>query len=144
MDHLNASQIIHYNIPQTHIFISIYTGTTISALAMRSTLETCITSAHAVMDKHGDVYMFPDPMVFTMPSKVFTGLEIMAHSTMVPGLRWTNLVDTLGGVEDIMLQRAIYKEVHVKMYDVPSGQQMGVLDLYRSSKIHSADHATLT
>ena len=110
---------------------------------MRDTLEACVSAVHAVMVKHGDVYMFPDPYVFTTPPKSYTGLEIRAYSTMVPGLKWIDLTNILLGVEQAMLQRAIYKEAHVKMYDKPSGWEMGVADLYRPSAVALADVAHL-
>ena len=91
------------------------------------------------MDKHGNVYMFPDPLVFTMPPKLYTGLEIGARSTMVPGLRWTDFVTAIRGLEQFMLNRILYKEVHVKMFDHSSGQQMGELDLKKSSEVYLAD-----
>ena len=96
------------------------------------------------MDKHGNVYMFPDPLVFTMPPKSYTGLEITARSTMVPGLRWVDFVTVLSGLEHVMLDRVIYKEVHVRMSYHPSGLQMGEVDLYKSSAIPPADRGSLT
>ena len=95
------------------------------------------------MNKHGNVFMFPDPLVFTMPPKLYTGLEIAARSTMVPGLRWVDFTYVLNGLEQVMLNRVLYKEVHVKMYDHPTGVQMGDLELYKSSAIHSADPSAL-
>ena len=92
-----------------------------------------------MMDKHGDVYMFPDPLVFMMPPKTYTGLEISARSTMVPGLKWVDLISVLYGLEQVMLNRVLYKEVHIKMYDEPTSMKMGELDLYKKSAIHSAD-----
>lgn len=143
MDHLNASQIIHYSIPHTHIMIEIHTRTPISATAMRRTLETCLNTAHAIMDKHGNVFMFPDPLEFTMPPQLYTGLEIGARSTMVPGLKWIDFINVIHGLEQLMLNRVLYKEVHVKMFDYPSGLQMGEVELYKSSAVHSADHGDL-
>ena len=103
---------------------------------MRGTLDACISAAHAIIFKHGDVYMFPDPYVFkALPA---TGLELQAHSTMVPGLKWTDLVNTLLGLTQVMWHRALYREAHVKMYDQPSGIEMGVVDLYESSAIKPA------
>ena len=96
------------------------------------------------MDKHGNVYMFPDPLVFKMPTKSYTGLEIAAHSTMVPGLRWVDFAYVLVGLEQVFRNRRLHNEMHVKMYDHPSGLQMGELDLYKVSAIHSADPAALT
>lgn len=110
---------------------------------MHNTLETCSSAAHAAISKHGDVYMFPDPYVFKPPPTVSTSLEIRAYSTMVPGLKWIDLENMLLGVEQAMWQRALYKEAHVKMYDEPSGLEMGVADLYRSSAISLADFADL-
>ncbi len=106
---------------------------------MHTTLEECRTAAHAIMDKHGDVYMFPDPYVFKTSPKAYTGLGIRAYSTMVPGLKWIDLINMLLGVEQAMWQRAIYKEAHLKMFDEPSGLEMGVADLYRSSATSLAD-----
>ena len=96
------------------------------------------------MDKHGNVYMFPDPLEFTMPPKLYTGLEIGARSTMVPGLKWTDFIIVIRGLEQFMLNRMLYKEVHVKMFDHASGQQMGEVDLYKSSTDHFADDGRLT
>ena len=96
------------------------------------------------MDKHGNVYLFPDPYLFKTAPTLDTGLEIRAYSTMVPGLKWTDLVEALDGFEQIMLQRALYKEAHVKIYDEPSGMEMGIADLYRSSTIDLIDHGNLT
>ena len=87
------------------------------------------------MDKHGDVYMFPDPYFFQMPPKMYTGVGIRAYSTMVPGLKWVDLVAALHGVEQVMWQRALYKEAFLKMFDEPSGVEMGVVDLYRTPKV---------
>lgn len=139
MDHLNASQIIHYSIPQTQIIIIIVTGTPTSSLAMHSTIDACIGAVNAAMDKYGDVYMFPDPYNFKTPPTRPTGLEIGASSTMIPGLKWMDLFKVLHAVEQIMLQRALYKEMHVKMYDDPSGVEMGVVDLHKSSAIDLAE-----
>lgn len=105
---------------------------------MHSTLEACILATHAAMFKHGDVYMFPDPYVFQTPPTLNTGLDIRAYSIMVPGLKWIDLSTMLLGIEQAMWQRAIYKEAHVKMYDEPSGLQMGVADLYKSPAIKPA------
>lgn len=91
------------------------------------------------MSKHGDVYMFPDPYSFKTPPALYTGLQIRAYSTMVPGLKWDDLATIVLGVEQAMLQRGLYKEAHVKMYDEPSGSEMGVADLYKSSGVHSPD-----
>ena len=126
------------------MFITIYTGTFISSDAMRNTLEACLAAANAVIDKHGNVYLFPDPYLFKMPPKQSTGLTISAHSTMVPGLKWNDLIDALRGIEQIMLQRGIYREALLKMFDEPSGLEMGVADLFRSSAIIRADHDGLT
>lgn len=139
MDPLNSSQIIRYPIPHTQISLEIYTGTSISAGGMRSTLETCLATVRAKMDKHGNVYMFPDPLTFMMPPKLYTGLEIGARSTMVPGLRWVDLLNVISGLEQVMLNRVLYKEVHVLMYHDPTGQQMGEVDLNKISAVHSAD-----
>ena len=95
------------------------------------------------MDKHGDVYMFPDPLVFTMPPKLYTGLEISARSTAVPGLKFADFANVLSGLEQVMLDRALYREAHVKIYDQRSGLQMGELDLYKSSPRPSADRGSL-
>ena len=103
---------------------------------MRNTLEACFSAAHTAMSKHGDVYMFPDPYVFRMPPALYTGLEITAYSIMVPGLKWIDLANALQGIEQAMWQRAVYKEAHVEMYDEPSGLQMGIVDLHRSSTIN--------
>lgn len=100
---------------------------------MRSTLEACLSAAHAAISKHGDVYMFPDPYPCKTPGILSTGLQLRAYSTMVPGLKWIDLSNMLLGVEQAMWQRAVYKEAHVKMYDEPSGMWMGVVDLYQSS-----------
>ena len=140
MNNLNASEIIHYSIPQTQIRLVIYTGATISSRAMRNTLESCILTANTVMGKHGNVYMFPDPCIFTTPPKLHTGLRITADSTMVPGLKWVDLIRALTGVEQIVALRALYKNMHVKMYDAPSGVEMGVVDLYTSPAVSLANH----
>ena len=95
------------------------------------------------MDKHGNVFMFPDPLVFKMPTKSYTGLEIEARSTMVPGLRWVDFVTLLVGLEQVIRNRVIYKEMHVKMYDHPNGLKMGELDLFKVSAIHAADPGAL-
>ena len=95
-----------------------------------------------MMDKHGDVYMFPDPLVFKMPPKSHTGLEITARSMMVPGLKWVDFISVLYGLEQVMLNRVLYKEVHVRMYDEPTGVQMGDLDLYKGPATHSADRGS--
>ena len=100
-------------------------------------------TVQAIINRHGDVYMFPDPLVFMMPPKSYTGLEIAARSTMVPGLKWVDLIYVLNGLEQVMLNRLLYKEAHVKMYDEPTGLKMGELDLYKSSAIHSADRGAL-
>lgn len=126
------------------MFIVIRTGTFITSLAMRSTLDACLAAAHAVMDKYGNVYMFPDPYRFKMPSQQYTGLAISAHSTIVPGLKWTDLVDALNGIKQIMLEQGIFAEALLQMYDDPSGVEMGVAHLYRSSAISRADHDGLT
>lgn len=110
---------------------------------MRNTLEACLSAAHAAMFKHGDVYMFPDPYVLKTPPSLHTGLEIRAYSTMVPGLKWIDLANTLSGVEQAMWQRAIYKEAHIKMYDEPSGFEMGVVDLNKPPAINLADFGVL-
>lgn len=99
---------------------------------MHNTLEACISAAHGAIVKHGDVYMFPDPYLFKTLPVLHAGLEIRAYSTMVPGLKWIDLSSMLVGIEQAMWQRAIYKEAHVKMFDGPSGLEMGVADLYRS------------
>ena len=112
----------------------IHTGVSISGPAMRDTLEECLAAAHAVIMKHGDVYMFPDPYMFKLPPKQFNGLVIEAQSLMVPGLLWTDLGNMLDGIHHVMLGREIYKEAHVKMYDVPSGEFMGILELYKTSQ----------
>ncbi|CAF9907614.1 MAG: hypothetical protein ALECFALPRED_003551 [Alectoria fallacina] len=139
VDVLNASQIIHYSIPQTQVSIIIYTGSSISGPAMRNTLEAGMSAAHAAMYKHGDVYMFPDPYMLKTPPALYAGLGIGAYSTMVPGLKWADLANMLLGVEQAMWQRANYKEAHVKMYDEPSGLEMGVADLHRMPAIKPAD-----
>ena len=95
------------------------------------------------MDKHGDVYMFPDPTIFSMPPKDSTGLEIEALSTMTPGLKWTDLVTCLNGLRHIMLYRGIFKEVHVKLFDQPSAQQMGVVNLRKISTVKPLGHGGL-
>lgn len=136
---LNASQIIRYSIPQTQIAILIYTGNPISGSAMRDTLEACLTAVHATMSKHGDVYMFPDPYVFKSPPALYTGLQLRAYSTLVPGLKWLDLATMLLGVEQAMWQRGLYKQAHIKMYDEPSGSEMGVADLYKGTGIHLLD-----
>lgn len=87
------------------------------------------------MSKHGDVYMFPDPLLCKTPPKSSTGLEIGAYSTMVPGLKWVDLANILLGIEQAMWQRALYKEAHVKMIDEPSGVAWGVVDLVKSPAI---------
>ncbi len=110
---------------------------------MRDTLEACLSAAQAVIHKYGNVYMFPDPYLFKTPSAHSTGLEITAYSTMVPGLKWIDLIDALNGVQQIMLQRIIYKTAHIKMNHEPSGQEMGVVNLYRSPTINLADHGGL-
>ena len=107
---------------------------------MQETLETCLATVQARMSKHGNVYMYPDPTVFTMPPKVDTGLEIAVESTMVPGLMWTDVATMIHGtIEAMIFQRALYREARVILYDEPSGQKMGIADLRRSSKITSAD-----
>ena len=109
---------------------------------MRETLEACLSTVHAAMSKHGDVYMFPDPSVFSMAPTLYTGLEIMVQSTMVPGLKWTDVANMLHGMIQVMiLQRALYREAHVELYDEPSGARMGIADLYRSPEITLADPA---
>ena len=93
------------------------------------------------MSKHGDVYMFPDPYVFQTPPALYTGLEIRAYSTMVPGLKWIDLTIVLVGIEQVMWQRAIYKEAHIKMIHEPSGLEIGVADIYKSPTIKPGDVA---
>ena len=111
---------------------------------MRETLEACLATVHAHMSKHGDVYMSPDPAVFTMPPTLDTGLEIMVESTMVPGLKWTDVANMLDGTIQVMiLQRALFREARIELYDEPSGLKMGIADLHKSSKITSADPADL-
>lgn len=105
---------------------------------MLDTLEGCLSAAHAVIDKHGNVYMFPDPYSFKVPPKVYNGVALTAFSMMVPGLKWFDLVAALGGIEQVMLQRAIYKEAFLQMYHEPSGVRMGDVNLYRSSEMDLA------
>ena len=90
------------------------------------------------MAKHGNVYMFPDPYSFKVPPSVYNGVALRASSTMVPGLRWLDLVTAISGIEQVMLRRAIYKEAYVKMYDELSGVEMGLVKLYRSSAMDLA------
>ena len=106
---------------------------------MQETLETCLATVHARIAKHGNVFMSPDPNVFTMPPKVDTGLEITVESTMVPGLLWADVADMIHGTLEVMIfQRALYEEAHVELYDEPTGIKMGIADLHRSSKITSS------
>ena len=91
------------------------------------------------MNRHGNVFMFPDPLLFKMPPKLSTGLEIGARSTMVPGLKWIDFINVIVGLEQVMLNRVLYKEMHVKMYDQPSGLKMGEVDLYKASASQSPD-----
>ena len=106
---------------------------------MQETLETCLATVQARMSKHGNVYMSPDPTVFTMPPKVDTGLEITVESTMVPGLLWTDVVNMIHGtLEAMIFQRALFREARVELYDEPSHMKMGRADLHRSSKITSS------
>lgn len=90
------------------------------------------------MAKHGNVYMFPDPYSFKVPPSVYNGVALSALSMMVPGLRWLDLVAAISGIEQVMLQRAIYREAYLKMYDEFRGVEMGVLNLYRSSEMDLA------
>ena len=102
---------------------------------MQETLETCLATVHARMSKHGNVFMSPDPTVFTMPPKVETGLEIMVESTMVPGLLWTDVASMIHGtLEAMIFERALYREAHVELHDEPSGLKMGIAQLYKPSK----------
>lgn len=144
LNSLNSSQIIHYSIPQTQYGIDITTGMVIDRFAMQETLETCLATVHARMSKHGNVFMSPDPTVFTMPPKVDTGLEIMVESTMVPGLLWTDVVNMLHGtLEAMIFQRALYREVRVELYDEPSRTKMGIAELHKSSRTTSANFIDL-
>lgn len=106
---------------------------------MRDTLEACLSATYLAISKHGNVYMFPDPLLCKMPPVSSTGLELRAHSTMVPGLKWIDLVHIIWGIEQAMWQRALYKEAVVKMYDEPSGLFMGVVELEKSSAIKPVD-----
>lgn len=103
---------------------------------MLDTLEGCLSAAHTVIAKYGNVYMFPDPYSFKVPPKIYNGVALNAISVMVPGLRWSDLIAALGAIEQVMLQRAIYKEAFMKMHDEPSGVEMGVVNLYRSSPMY--------
>ena len=107
---------------------------------MQETLETCLATVQARMSKHGNVFMSPDPTVFTMPPTLDTGLEITVESTMVPGLMWTDVANMIHGTLEVMIfQRALYRESRVELYDEPSGLKMGIADLHRSPRITSAD-----
>ena len=91
------------------------------------------------MGKHGNVYMFPDPCICPVSPLLKTGLEIQAESTMVPGLKWVDLIHAIIGIEQITSQRALYKSMHVKIVDEPSGMQMGFMDIDTSSTITLVD-----
>ena len=111
---------------------------------MQETLETCLATVHARMSKHGNVFMSPDPTVFTMPPTLNTGLEIMVESTMVPGLLWTDVATMIHGtIQAMIFQRALYREARVELHDEPSGQRMGVAELYKSRKANLAIPADL-
>ena len=102
---------------------------------MQETLETCLATVHARISKHGNVFMSPDPTVFTPPPKVDTGLEITVESTMVPGLLWSDVANMIHGtLEAMIFDRALYKEARVELYDGPTRVKMGIADLHRSSK----------
>ena len=138
-----SSEIIRYNVPQTSMLLVIYTGTPVDSVALRTTIDSCLSAAHTIIDKHGDVFMFPDPCTFKMPPERYTGLEIWLQSTIVPGLKWIEVLDALNGVRQVILQRAIYKEAHIKIVDDHSGKQMGVVDLTRSPAVNPAAHSGL-
>lgn len=105
---------------------------------MLDTLEGCLSAAHAVIDKYGNVYMFPDPYSFKVPPEIYSGVALKAFSTMVPGLKMFDLILALSGIEHVMLQRAIHKEAFMGMYHQPSGVKMGVVNLYVSPERDSA------
>ena len=115
------------------MILVIYTGISISGPAMRDTLDLCLTAAQAIIDKYGNVFMFPDPNFFEPPPKLYAGLKISTHSTMVPGLKWIDLINALNGIEQVVSRRALYKEMHIEMYDEPSSIEMGIMDVRKSS-----------